>query len=92
MSLSETKATDKIEVIENGTVQVREAIRVMRDGEVIAQNFHRFIVVPGQDTTGMDPKVVAICAVVHTSEVIAAYQAQQAEAAARLATQQTPQE
>ena len=92
MALTETKVTDKIEVIENGTVQVREAIRVMRDGEVIAQNFHRFIVVPGQDTSGMDAKVIAICATVHTPEVIAAYQAQQAEAAARLAAQQTPQE
>lgn len=85
MSLSETKVVDKIEVLENSSVQVREANRVMRDGEVIAQTFSRFVVAPGQDTTGMDAKVIAICAVVHTPEVIAAYQAQ-------LAAQQTPQE
>jgi len=76
MSLSETKVTDKIEVVENGCVQVREATRVTRDGEVIAQNFSRFVVAPGQDTTGMDAKVIAICAAVHTTEVIAAYEAQ----------------
>ena len=92
MSLTETKVTDKIEVLENGHVQVREALRVLRDGEVIAQNFHRFVVAPGQATQDMDPKVLAICAAVHTPEVIAAYQDQQAEAAARLAAQQTPQE
>lgn len=78
MSLSETKTTDKIEVTETNIIQVREAIRILRDGELIAQNFHRFTVVPGQDTAGMDPKVVAVCAVIHTPEVVAAYEAQQA--------------
>ena len=82
MSLSETKATDKIEVLENGSVQVREANRVLRDGEVIAQNFHRFVVAPGEATQDMDAKVTAICAAVHTPEVIAAYQAEQARMAA----------
>lgn len=76
MSLSETRVVDKIEVLENGSVQVREALRVLRDGEVIAENFHRFVVAPGQDTSGMDGKVIAICATVHTPEVVAAYEAQ----------------
>lgn len=86
MSLSEIKIVDKIEVVENGFVQVREANRVLRDGEIIAQNFHRFVVAPGEVTTDMDSKVQAICAVVHTPEVVAAYQAQQA-AIARAAQQ-----
>ncbi len=89
MSLQETKIVDKIEVLEHGHVQVREANRVMRDGEVIAQTFSRFVVAPGEDTTGMDAKVIAICTAVHTTEVIAAYEAQQAEAAA---ARPTPQE
>ena len=84
MSLSETKVTDKIEVLENGNVQVREALRVLRDGEVIAQNFHRFVVAPGQATQDMDVKVLAICAAVHTPEVIAAYEAQLAAQAAAM--------
>lgn len=84
MALSETKVTDKIEVLENGNVQVREATRVLRDGEVIAQNFHRFVVAPGQATQDMDPKVLAICAAVHTPEVIAAYEAQLAAQAAAM--------
>lgn len=88
MSLSETKVTDKIEVLENGVVQVREANRVLRNGEAIAQTFNRFMVVPGQDTTGMDAKVVAICAVVHTAEVVAAYEAAQAAALEALAPQE----
>lgn len=92
MSLSETKVVDKIEVVENNFLQVREATRITRDGNVIAQNFHRFVVAPGEDTTDMDPKVQAICAVVHTPEVVAAYQAEQAARAAEMAAQMAPQE
>jgi hypothetical protein len=88
MSLTETKTVDKIEVLEDGTVQVREANRVLRDGEVIAQNFHRFVVAPGEATQDMDAKVIAICAAVHTPEVIAAYQAEQAARAAEMAARQ----
>lgn len=92
MSLTETKVTDKIEVLENGSVQVREALRVLRDGEVIAQNFHRFVVAPGQATQDMDVKVLAICAAVHTPEVIAAYEAEQAARAAEMAARQAAQQ
>lgn len=82
MSLQEIKSTDKVEVLDNNTVQVREVTRITRDGEVIAQNFHRFVVAPGEATQDMDAKVLAICAAVHTPEVIAAYQAEQARMAA----------
>jgi hypothetical protein len=82
MALQETTVTDKIEVLENGSVQVREALRVLKNNETIAQTYHRFVVAPGDDYSNLDPKVQAICAVVHTPEVIAAYQAQ-------LAAQQT---
>lgn len=92
MSLQETKVVDKIEVTEGGHVQVREALRVLRNGEVIAQNFHRFVVAPGEDTTGMDDKVIAICAAVHTPEVVAAYQAQVAAQIAEMAARQAAQE
>ena len=92
MSLSETKTVDKIEVLENGNVQVREALRVLRDGVVIAQNFHRFVVAPGEATQDMDSKVQAICAAVHTPEVIAAYQAQLAAQAAEIAARQAAQQ
>lgn len=78
MSLEKQSVVSQIEVTESSHVQVRMAHRVLENGVVIAQNFERFVVVPGQDTTGMDPKVVAICQTVHTPEVIAAYEAQQA--------------
>ena len=83
MSLTETKTVDQITVTENGTVLYREATRILKDGEQIAQTYHRTSLTPAQDLTGQPANVVAICNAAWTDEVIAAYQAQQAESNAR---------
>lgn len=82
MSLSETKVIDQITVTENGTVLYREATRILKDGEQIAQTFHRTSLTPAQDLTGQPAQVVAIANVAWTPEVIAAYEAQMAAAEA----------
>jgi DNA-binding transcriptional LysR family regulator len=79
MSLTETKIIDQITVTENGTVLYREATRILKDGEQIAQTFHRTSLTPGQDLTGQPANVVAICNAAWTDEVVAAYQAQVAQ-------------
>ena len=66
---------DQIEVVENGTVQVRTATKIMDDGVEINRTFHRHVVAPGDDYSQEDAKVQAICAAVQTADVIAAYQA-----------------
>jgi hypothetical protein len=68
---------DLIETLENGIVQVRTCTRIMEDGQQISGTFHRHVVVPGDDYSTEDAKVQAICAAVHTPEVVAAYQAAQ---------------
>lgn len=73
--LTKTNIVDKIETLENGCVQVRTAIRVMEDGAILSQSFHRHVIAPGQDYSEEDERVKAICAAVHTPEVIAAYEA-----------------
>ena len=75
--LAKTTIVDKIETLENGCVQVRTAIRIMEDGQVLSQSFHRHVVAPGQDYSGEDERVQAICAAVHTPECVAAYEAAQ---------------
>ena len=84
MAITEVKVIDKIEVVENGTVQVREATRIMKDGEQIAQTYHRCSFAPGSDVSEMPANVQAIAAAAWTAEVVAAYEAQQAEAQARM--------
>lgn len=68
---------DLIETIENGCVQVRTKTAIKEDGVEISSKFHRYVVAPGDDYSAEDAKVQAICAAVHTPEVIAAYQAAQ---------------
>ena len=82
MSLTETVEVDRIEIISNGIVQVREATTVTKDGQFFARQFKRWTLTPGQDLTGQPANVVAQCQAAWTPEVIAAYQAQVAAAAA----------
>jgi hypothetical protein len=77
MALTETKVVDQITVCENGIVLYREATRIMRGGEQIAQTYHRTSLTPGQDLTGQPANVVAIAQAAWTPAVIAAYEAQQ---------------
>jgi hypothetical protein len=68
---------DLIEVVENGTLNVRTCTRLIEDGKQLSSTFHRHVVAPGDDYSAEDAKVQAICAAVHTPEVIAAYKAAQ---------------
>ena len=68
---------DLIEAVENGCIQVRTCTRIMEDGVQISATFHRHVVAPGDNYSAEDAKVQAICAAVHTPEVIATYQAAQ---------------
>jgi len=78
-TFTETKVVDQITVTENGTVLYREATRILKDGDQIAQTFHRTSLTPGQDLTGQPSNVVAIATAAWTAEVIAAYEAQIAQ-------------
>jgi len=73
MALTKENVVDKIETLENGTIQVRTAIRVLEDGAVLSSAFHRHCLTPGQDLTDQDPKVSAIANAVWTDEVVTAY-------------------
>jgi len=73
--IEKIQVVDKIEIIENGAVQVRTATRIIEDGVVISQNYHRHVVAPGNDYSGEDARVQTICAATHTADVIAAYKA-----------------
>jgi hypothetical protein len=77
MALEKVISVDLIEVVENGSIQVRTKTAILEDGKQISGSFHRHVVVPGADVSGEDAKVQAIAASLHTPEVIAAYEAAQ---------------
>ena len=76
MALSESTIQDKIEVVgDYKHIQVRTATVIKRDDVEISRSFHRHVVAPDADITGESTEVQAICAVVHTDAVKAAYAA-----------------
>jgi archaellum component FlaF (FlaF/FlaG flagellin family) len=84
MALEKLITVDQIEVVANGSVQVRTKTAVLEDGEEITRSFHRHVVAPGDDYSAEDARVQAICAATHTAEVVAAYAAEQAKNAPAL--------
>ena len=81
MTLASTTIIDRIEVLENGVVQVRQAQVITDSGNEIARNFSRWVLSPGEDVSTQDAKVKAICEAVWSESVISAYQAQVASQA-----------
>ena len=79
MSLTKITAVDQITVTENGIVLYREATKILENDVEISKQYHRSSLTPAQDLTGVPANVVAICNAAWTAEVIAAYQAAQAQ-------------
>ena len=74
MAISKKTVVDQITVNENGIVLYREATRIIEDGKVLTQTYHRTSLTPGQDLEGQPANVVAICNTAWTPEVVSAYQ------------------
>ncbi len=74
MALTEHNTIDKVEVLENGIIQVRQANIVKRDGVEIAKTYHRWTLSPGQNIDDQEQKVKDIANAVWTQEVIENYQ------------------
>lgn len=76
MALTETKEIDRVEIVGNGIIQVREATTILKDGEFYARTFHRWSFAPESDISAMPANVQAIAQAAWTPEVISAYKAQ----------------
>tara|TARA_R110000824_G_scaffold380666_1_gene573130 strand:- start:49 stop:297 length:249 start_codon:yes stop_codon:yes gene_type:complete len=76
MALEKVISEDKIEIVgDYKAVQIRTCTQILEDGVELSSGFHRHTVTAGQDYSGESAEVQAICAVVHTDAVIAAYTA-----------------
>jgi len=76
MALEKVITEDKIEIVgEFKAVQVRTCTKVMEDGVELSSGYHRHVVTAGQDYSNESAEVQAICAILHTDAVIAAYNA-----------------
>ena len=84
MALTEKINIDKIEVVQDWSIQVRQATVIERDGKFVSRTFHRWVLNPDSDISGQEQKVKDICNVAWTNEVKAAYETFKAEQASRM--------
>ena len=78
MALTKVISEDKIEIVgEYKAVQVRTCTKVLEDGVELSSGYHRHVVTAGDDYSTESAEVQAICAAVHTKEVVGAYLAAQ---------------
>ena len=76
MALTERTIIDKYEVVGDFKhIQCRHATVIERDGVEISRSYHRHVISPSDDVTGEPQEVQALVALMHTPEVIAAYEA-----------------
>ena len=83
MALTENISIDRVEVVNNWDIQVRQATVVERDGEFVARSFHRWVLTPDMDISDQEKKVKDIANAAWTPEVRQAYETFKAEQAAR---------
>jgi len=89
MALTAETHIDKVEILEDGQLQVREAKVILEDGKEITRSYHRRVLDPARDTTtdvdtkttGMRSKinVLAVASSIWTQAVIDARIAKIAE-------------
>ena len=73
MALNKTVLEDKIEIVGiYKSIQIRTATVIDEDGAELSRSFHRHVVSAGDDYSNESAEVQAICAAVHTRDVIAA--------------------
>ena len=73
MAITEKTIIDIIEVLQNNTIQIRNANIIERDGIEIAKTYHRHVINPLDDITNEDAKVQTIANAIWTQEVINNY-------------------
>lgn len=61
MALTKQTITDKIETVkvrDHYVLQVREAVQVLEDGNLLSQSFHRYVLNPDADVSTISDDVV----------------------------------
>ena len=74
-----TTIVDRIEIINDHTVAVRYMVTITNDGLPFAEQIKGNYFKPGDDYSAENAKVQSVCALIHTPEVIAAYQTAQTQ-------------
>lgn len=75
--LAKQTIIDRIEILRDQTVAVRYLVTITENGQIFSEQVKGNYFKPGDDYSTQEEKVQNVCKIVHTPEVIAAYQAAQ---------------
>jgi len=73
--LEKIQIVDRIEINESSCVQVRIKTTIIEDGKQISSMYSHNFIAPGDSYVNENARIQAICACVHTADVISAYKA-----------------
>jgi len=74
MAITKETTIDKIEIAtEHKIVQVRKLVNILENGQSLSKSYERYTIVPGQDYQNEQQEVREICSLVHTTDIIEAY-------------------
>ena len=73
MEITKKTVIDRMEILENGTIQVREARRVFEGSELLAEKYHRYVLTPDMDVSTQPSDVKKLCTLRWTKKVKDAY-------------------
>lgn len=59
---------DQILIPTNNFIHVRQAMQLVEDGVVLSETYHRWVLSPGDDISGQDPRVQSICRALWSSQ------------------------
>ena len=82
--LTERTEIDRIEVVGDWNIQVRQATVIEKDGVQVARTFHRWVLTPDSDISAQEQKVKDIANAAWTTEVRQAYETFKDEQANRM--------
>lgn len=77
MTLTKEIVIDRIEILEDGQLQVRQVTRILEDGKIISQAFHRHVVAPGDDMTMENERVRKVANLLHDKATVDEFNAEQ---------------
>jgi hypothetical protein len=81
MALTKRQVIGKIDILEDGQLQLRADLVIEEDGVELLRTYHRRVLVPGDDVRTESSRVQAIAGLVWTLAVIAAFRERQRLAA-----------
>ena len=60
MMLEKTETIDRIEILEQGQIQIRTLISITEDGNELSRTYHRRMITPGTNVDNEDARIQAI--------------------------------